>query len=174
MKQISLKKTIILGTIIAVTGFAAFAFAHGNRYDTGRGYHMGGGYGMNGNSHMGGGSRMMGHASYDGQMMGYGGRHMWDDLSVEERREMQEQMDIFYNATRQTRQQYYDKRLELNREYAKTQQDDTKIQTLRKELFDLSSQLEKERFEHMTKMEKLFAGKAGGFSRGGGYGGCFY
>jgi hypothetical protein len=63
----------------------------------------------------------------------------------------------------------------LNKEYAKSEKDQAKIGSLRKELFDLSSQFEKKRFNHMTTMQKLFSDKnAGNFvSMGGGYNNCF-
>jgi zinc resistance-associated protein len=161
MTKISIKKLITFGTILLVTGFAALAFAHGG------GYHMGGGYGygygmMNGNGyhHMGGNG------------------HMWNDLSVEDQQKMQDQMNAFFSSTQDLRKQYYQTRVDLNTEYSKSEKDQAKIDALEKELFDLSSKIEKKRFEHTRKMRELFADNATGFNHGMGmggygYGGCF-
>lgn len=163
MTKFSIKKLIVLGTILLVSGFAVYAFAHG-----GDGYRMGGnGY------HMGGGG--YGPGMMNGYQMG-GGGHMWNDLSVEDQQKMQDQMNAFFSSTKELRGQYYQKRVELNQEYSKSEKNTAKIETLEKELFDLSSQIEKERFDHMNKVQKLFADKAPGNNygmRGNGYGGCF-
>lgn len=149
MTNFSIKKLIILGTVLLVTGFTALAFAHGG------GYHMGGGYGMMNAYHMGGG-------------------HMWNNLSVDDQQKMQDQMNIFFSSTQELRNQYYQKRTELNQEYANPEKDQTKVDALEKELFDLSTKIEKERFEHMKGMRNLFADKSPGYHMGrGGYGGCF-
>ena len=68
MTNYSIKRIIIFGTILLLTGFAAYAFAHGG------GYHMGGdyGYGMMAGYHRGG------YGMMDGYHMG---GHMWNDLS---------------------------------------------------------------------------------------------
>ncbi|WP_020588177.1 hypothetical protein [Desulfobacter curvatus] len=94
MTKISIKNLIFFGTILLVTGFAAYAFAHGG------GYHMGGGYGY-------------------GMMNGYGyhhmggGGHMWNNLSVEDQQKMQDQMNDFFSSTQELREQYYQKRVAL-------------------------------------------------------------
>ncbi len=152
MTKISIKKLIIFGTILIFTGFTAYAFAHSGKY------HMGGGYG----------SGMM-----NGYHMG-GGGHMWDDLSVKDQQKMHDQMNEFFSSTQELRKQYYQKRVELNQEYSKSEKDQAQIDTLEKELFDLSSQIEKSRFEHMNETQKLYSDKAPGYNMGrGGYGGCF-
>ncbi|MCF6249483.1 MAG: periplasmic heavy metal sensor [Desulfobacula sp.] len=161
MKKSTLKKILVLGTFFLVTGFAAYAFAYGG------GYSMGGGYGMmNGGYHMGYGGYMMGSGMY-------GNGQMWQNVSTEDQKKMQTQMDEFFSSTRELRDQYYEKRIELNREYSKSEKDQNKIDSLQKELFDLSANFEKQRFDHMTGMQKLFAGNTNGFSGMGGYGGCF-
>ena len=149
MTKLSIKKLIVFGIILLITGFAAYAFAHGG------GYHMRGGYGMMNGYHMGGG-------------------HMWNSLSDEDQTKMQDQMDEFFESTKDLREQYHQKRADLKQEYSKSEKDQAMIETLEKEVFDLSSKLERERFDHMTGMRKLFAEKTPGFNSGmGGYGGCF-
>lgn len=152
MTKFSIKKIIVLGTIFLITGFAAYAFAQGG------GYHMGGNYGQG----------MM-----NGYHMGNGG-HMWNNLPAEDQQKMQDQMNEFFSSTKNLREQYSQKRLDLNQEYSKTEKEQAKIDSLEKELFDLSSKLEKQRFEHMTGIQKLFADKTPGFNMGrGSYSGCF-
>ncbi|MCP4673804.1 MAG: hypothetical protein GY857_21155, partial [Desulfobacula sp.] len=65
-------------------------------------------------------------------------------------------------------------RVDLNQEYSKSEKDQARIDTLEKELFDLSSQIEKKRFEHMDETKKLYSDKGTGSYMGRGrYGGCF-
>ncbi len=156
MKKFITKKTIFVASFILIAGIiASQAFAY-----MGGGYHMGGGYGMMNSYQMGYG------------MMGNG--YMMEGLSAEDQQKMLDQMNNFFSSTKEVREQSYQKQLELNKEYAKSEKDQAKIETLQKELFDLSSQFEKERFNHMNTMQKLFPDKNfGNFrSMGGGYNGC--
>lgn len=155
MTKISIKKLIFFGIILMVTGFAAFAFAHGG------GYHMGSGYGhgmMNG---------------YGYHHMG-GGGHMWNNLSAEDQQKMQDRMNAFFSSTRELRNQYDQKRVELKTEYSKSEKDQAKIDALENELFDLSSKIEKKRFEHSRNMRDFFADGSIGFNQGMGMGGYGY
>jgi len=147
MKNYSIKSLVILGAILLVTGIA---FAHG------RGYHMGG-YG--GGYHMNGGYGMMN-----------GSPHGWDNLSAEDQKKMQDEMNAFYEETKALRAEYSQKRAALAQEYATPEKDQAAIDHLEEELFNLSSKLDKERFDHMGTMRKQF----GGNTYGMGYGhGCF-
>ena len=152
MNKISLKRLVVLGMILLLTGFAAYAFAHGGGNYMGRG-----GYGMMNGYHMGNGG------------------HMWNNFSAEDQGKMQNQMNEFFSSTKGLREQYDKKQLELNQEYSNPEKDQAKIDTLQSELFDLNSKIEKERFEHMRGMQKLFADKAPGYNMGWGgrNGGCF-
>ncbi len=154
MTKLTTKKTLIVASIVLIAGIlASQAFGHmgGGYNNMGNGYHMGGGYGM------------------------MNGGHMMNGLSTEDQEKMQEQMNTFFSATKEVRELRSQKQLELNQEYAKTEKDQAKIDTLQKELFDLSAQFEKERFTHMTSMQKLFAGNTTGNFQGmaGGYNNCF-
>ncbi len=165
MKKTITKKTILLVSIILTAGFIATqVYAHMGGYNMGGGYHMGNGYNMMSGPNMGYG-------------MGYG--HMWNNLSAEDQKKMQGQMDSYYEATKGIRLQINQKQLELNTEALKTKQDPAVIDKLEQELFDLSAQLDRERFNHMKKMRSLFPGNDGRsfMSRGMGYGyggGCQY
>lgn len=152
MKKFTTKKTILIASIILIAGIiASQAVAY-----MGGGYHMGGGYGM-----------------MNGNHMGYGNGYMMESLSAEDQQKMLDQMNTFFSSTREIREQRYQKQLELNKEYLKSEKDQEKIATLQKELFDLSSRFEKERFNHMTTLQKLFSDKNNGnfIGMGGGYGG---
>lgn len=150
MTNFTTKNLMVFVTILSITGFAVYAFAHGG------GNHMGGSYGMMNGYHMNGGG------------------HMWNNLSAEDQKIMQDQMNDFFSSTQGLRDQYYQKKTELNQEYSKAEKDQAKIDSLEKELFGLSSKFEKERFEHMSGMRKLFADNPSNFRSGmGGYGGCF-
>lgn len=168
MTKTSTKKTLIFGIVALIIGFSVYAFAYGPGMMNGGGY---GGYGM-----MNGGGGY-GPGMMNGYYMGNGG-HMWDNLSVEDQQKMQDQMNNFFSTTQELRKQYYQKRVELNQEYSKSEKDRTKIDTLEKELFDLSTQIEKSRFDHMNKMQDLFTDNSPGNTPGnymgrGGYLGCF-
>ena len=156
------KTVLVFGTILIFTGFTAYAFAHGGGYGYGRG--MMNGYYMNGPGMM------------DGYYMN-GPGHMWNNMSQEDQQLMQDEMNKFFTATKDLRIQYDEKRIELEQEYAKPEKDQAKISTLEKDLFNLSTKLEKARFDHMSEMRKLFADKGydGGYMMGaGGFGGCHY
>ncbi len=159
MKKTITKKTILLISIILAVGFIATqVFAHMGGYNMGNGYHMGNGYNM-----------------MSGPHMGYG--HMWNNLSAEDQKKMQDQMDTYFEATKDIRLQINQKQLELNTEALKTKQDPAVIDRLEQELFDLSAQLDKERFNHMKKMRTLFSGTDSRNFTGMGYGyggGCQY
>jgi len=164
MTNYSIKKIVIFGTIL-ITCFAAYAFAHSGDSHRGGGY----GYGMMGGYHRGG------YGMMDSYRMG---GHMWNDLSVEDQQKMHDQMNKFFSATQELKSEFYRKRVELNQEYSKSEKDQAKIDALEKELFDLSSKIEKKHFDHTREMQKRFADKAPGFNHGMsmgryGYGGCF-
>nr|WP_320014405.1 periplasmic heavy metal sensor [uncultured Desulfobacter sp.] len=164
MTNYSIKKIVIFGTIL-LTCFTAYAFAHSGSYHRSNGH----GYGMMDSHHRGG----------DGMMDGYHmGGHMWNDLSVEDKQKMHDQMNKFFSATQKLKSEFYQKRVELNQEYLKSEKDQAKIDALEKELFDLSSKIEKKHFDHTREMQKRFANKAPDFNHGMStgryeYGGCF-
>ena len=100
--------------------------------------------------------------------------HMWNDLSVKDQQIMHDHMNKFFSETQGLRSEYYQKRVELNKEYSKPDKDQAKIDTLEKELFDLSSKIEKKCFDHTREMQKLFSDKAPDFNYGMGMGGHGY
>lgn len=138
MKKFNTKKTAVVAAILFIAGIIAtqaFGFM-------GSGNQMGGNYGMMNKNHMGYG--MMGN----GPMMG--------TLSVEDQQKMMDRMNAFFDSTKDIREQIYQKQVELDTEAAKPEQDQERIGMLQKELFELSSQFEKQRFDHMLAMRELF------------------
>ena len=161
MKKFTKTKTIIVASILLVAGIIT---SHATAY-------------MGGANHMGNGSNMM-----NGNHMGYGSGYgmmdngyMMENLSAEDQAKMLDQMNSFFSSIRDIREQQYQKQLELNAEYAKPEKDQVKIEALQKQVFDLSSQFEKQRFDHMVTMNRFFADKNTGSATGmgNGYNSCF-
>ena len=155
MKNNTLKKTLLFAVILLIASLSVYAFAHSGRN------HMRGFSGMGYGNHMGYG------------MNYYRGGHMLDSLSIDDQAKMQEQMNAFFSDTKEIREKKYNKRLELNQEYSKSEVDNEKIKRLQSELFDLSSQFEKQRFEHRATMQELFGNQNNRYNTGRGYGRCF-
>lgn len=151
MNKFTAKNTILPAAILLIIGIIATqAFAH-------MGGNFGGGwFGMMGRSHMGNG-------------------YMMSNFSVEDQQKMQDRMNTFFSETADIREQIYRKQLELEQEYAATEMDQAKIEEIQKQLFDLNTRFEKERFNHMTAMQQLFPdqGRSGFYGRGNRYGNCF-
>ncbi len=141
----TLKTTLILAAIILVT-FSVYAFARGGR------------------THMGSWNNM-GYGMYDG--------NMWNGLSTDDQTKMQESMNTFFSDTKDIREAKYNKQLELDEEYSKSEFDKEKIKGLQSEIFDLSSQFEKKRFEHRTTMQGLFGNENNRYTSYRGDRGCF-
>jgi Spy/CpxP family protein refolding chaperone len=173
MKKLTTKKTIGVTAILFIAGIIATqAFAY-----MGGGYHMGSGYGMMNGNQVGYGNQMgygmMGNGYMGNGYMGNG--YMMENLSAENQQKMLDQMNSFFASTKEIREQRYQKQLELNKEYANPEKDQAKIETLQKELFDLSTQFEKQRFDNRIAMQKLFPDNNMSSFTGAnrGYGGCF-
>ena len=81
MNRNSIKRLIIGGTILLVTGFTALAFAQGG------GYNMRGGYGH---------GMMSGYGHHQAGNCGY----MYNNLSVEDQQNMQDHMNSVHQAPR--------------------------------------------------------------------------
>lgn len=168
MKKITTRKTVLAALILLIAGIITtqgFAYMGG-------GYHMGSGYGMM-NGNQGRYGNQMGYGMMGNGYMGNG--YMMENLSAENQQKMLNQMNSFFASTKEIREQSYQKQLELNKEYVNPEKDQAKIDTLQKELFDLSTQFEKQRFDNMIAMQKLFPDNNTYSFTGarGGYGGCF-
>jgi len=102
------------------------------------------------------------------------------NLSEEKMTKLNEERNAFSKATKDLRQNNYQKRLELNSELAKINPDSKKAGALQKELSGLKGQFDQKRIEHRIKMSKInpnfglmgqgFRGKGMGKEKGMGRG----
>ena len=153
MKMNNFSKTVIVVAIIGIVGFAATSFAGRGR--GGGGYCQGQGSGW--------AQRGSGPAGYQG------------NLSDEDLDKLNKQRQVFFENTRELRENRYQKQLELQSELAKKDPDAQKAAGLQGEISDLSGQLDQKRVDHRIKMQKenpdFFAGRGYGMRRGYGMGG---
>ena len=192
MKNRNFVKALMAFTIAVVLGFSATAFA-----GPGMGYGRGGyGPGMGHGPQMMGpgyGPQMMG-PGYGSQMMGPGygmGPGMMNygpgmgrgfrgdgypgDLKDEDIKKLDEQRNAFFEATKNLRNDIYEKRFELRSELVKQSPDSQKAGKLQKEISELKTQFDQKRIDHMIEMKKINPNVGRGFAgRGpGGYGAGF-
>ena len=178
MKYHNFVKVFMVAAVIVVMGLSATAFA-----GPGMGYGRGGyGPGM-----MGYGPQMMGPGYGPGPgygmgpgMMGYGpgrgrgfqGYGYPSDLKDEDIKKLDEQRSAFFEATKNLRNDLYEKRFELRSELVKQNPDAEKAGKLQKEISELRTQLDQKRIDHMIEMKKINPNVGRGFAgRGpGGYG----
>ena len=151
MRNVTSKLLVVL-TVFAVVGFGVYAFADGGM-----------GYGKNrgGWDHHGPGWRQGGSGC-----PGYGG-YMMGDLSDEEIQKMDQQRKAFYNANKDSKQNIYQKRLELESEFAKKTPDAKKAAGIQKEISDLQARIDQNRVDHIIEMKKIDPDAGRGF-RGNG------
>jgi Spy/CpxP family protein refolding chaperone len=154
--KMKLSNKIIFGiAVLAIIGFAGYAFAHdgyGNR-------------GWSGN-HMGYGS----HMGY-GPHMGYYGSEGSSGLSESEAKKLEKARDAFYKSTEKTREAIYQNRVELRTELSKTDPDTGKLKTIQKKLSKLEAELNQKTLDYEVKVNKIAPNARGGFaSRGVGNG----
>ncbi|UCE51755.1 MAG: periplasmic heavy metal sensor [Desulfobacterales bacterium] len=163
MKKKYTNKFVFISTVIVIFGFSSVGFAQ-----WGMGQHHYGGM------HHGPGWH---HHEFGRPNYGYSG-----DLSDEEIMKIKEECLSFFEATKDIRQDLYQKRLELRSELAKKDPDAARAANLQKDISDLKAQFDQMRLDHMLKMKKInpdfgrgFMGRDRmGFGRMGprGYGGC--
>jgi len=146
------RKLIVVLTVFAVVGFGVYAFADGGM---GYGQHRGGG------DHQGPGWRHGGSGC-----PGYGG-HMRGDLSDEEIQKMDQQRKTFHKANKDLKQNIYQKRLELESEFAKKTPDAKKAAGIQKEISELQARMDQNRVNHIIEMKKIDPDVGRGF-RGNG------
>ena len=153
-------KIFMVLAIVAVLGIAVTSFAGWGRGHWGYGNHMGSGYGM--------------HRGWADGPRGYGGPGYQSDLNDEDLAKLNKERQVFFEATSELREKLYQKELELRSELAKKAPDAKKAVSLQKEISDLEGQLDQKRVEHRIRMQSenpgFFAGRGGGYRRGGGPG----
>ena len=155
-------KVMIVVAIVGIAGYAATSFAGWGRGGGGNCWGEGGGGNCSG---QGGGYGQRGSAA-----PGYQGNMSDQDID-----KIQKERQAFFEDTRVTRENLYQKELELRSEMAKQDPDVNKAVALQKEVSELEGQLNQKRVEQRIKMQKenpdLFAGRGYGMGRGYGKGG---
>jgi Spy/CpxP family protein refolding chaperone len=132
------RNTITLIAVAIIFGISAYAFADRGGY--GMGYHVGwGGPGSGG--------------------PGYGYK---SDLSEEDYKKFDNQMQTFYKETEPIRQKIYENELALRSELAKENPDAKKATDLQKELSELESEFNQKRIDHMLALRKTNPNLNGG------------
>jgi hypothetical protein len=145
MKTSITSKALVMITIVAIIGFATYAFA---------GWGMG--YGHHGRGHYGSGWH---HEGWNGP--GYG--PMMDDLSDAEIEKMATERNAFFKTTENLRQDLYAKKLELESDLYKENPDTRKAAKLQKEISKLEAKLDQKRIDHMVKIRKINPDAGRGF-----------
>ena len=131
-----LNKKILTLFAVAILGFGTYAFA-----DWGMGYGPPGWMHREAGRHRG----------------GYGGPGCgdWGDLSEEQLKKLDEERNTFFEATKDLRQDIYQKRLELKSELAKKNPDAKRAADLQKEISDLKAQFAQKRLDQFFKMREI-------------------
>ncbi|MFC1816572.1 periplasmic heavy metal sensor [Thermodesulfobacteriota bacterium] len=163
MTNRNLGKILIVLTLVAVLGFGANAFAGWGR---GSGHGPGMGYGR-------------GMGCGPGMGPGFGGFGYGSDLNAEDLKKLDEQRITFFEATKNLRNDIFEKRLELRSELAKQDPDAQMAAKLQKKISELETRFDQKRIDHMLAMKKInpnvgrgFGGRGRGFDgRGQGFGG---
>lgn len=126
--------------LVVLVGFATFATAGPGR--PGKGDYYGRGWD--------------GDRSCQSRWDGHRGAYGYGNLSDEEIQKIEETRKVFYEETKNLRENVYQKRLELRAELAKKQPDAKKALALQKEISDLESQLDQKRLGHHLKIKEAF------------------
>jgi Spy/CpxP family protein refolding chaperone len=151
------KKILPALAAIAIIGFAGYAFSYsesGNR-----------GWGMGYGSHMGG----------SGYHMGWNEPDRNTGLSNQQYEKIDQAREIFYKATKELRDNIYQKNLDLRRELANNNPDTGKAIELQKQLSNLKSEFDQKRLAHRLEFREIAPGYGRGYSsRGYGPGGGGY
>jgi len=142
-------KMIIVAMVVAFLAIGAYAFADWE-----------GGYGMMGWGHPRG-----------GYMGGGGGPGYRGDLSEEDYKKLDDQMQTFYRETESIRQKIYEKELALRTELEKENPDSKTATDLQKELSELQAEFNQKRIEHMISVRRANPDVNKGFMGRGGRGG---
>ncbi|MFZ1987221.1 MAG: periplasmic heavy metal sensor [Desulfatitalea sp.] len=146
MKPIT-RKTVIIGTILLLTG-ASVAFAQG-------GDCCGGGYG----GHMRG-AGMMGNGPEDGMGPGRRCAGPGANLTEEQRATLDASREKFHTETQGLRDQIHDKGNALRTEMDKANPDEGKVTNLQKELSKLEGEFDLKAVQHRLEVRKLLPDNA--------------
>ena len=152
MKINNFAKAVAVVAIAGIVGFAATSFAGWGR----------------------GGGNCQGQGSGWGQR-GVAPSDYQANSSDEQITRLDKERQAFFEATRNLRENLYQKELELRSELAKEDPDAQKATGLQAEISDLTAQLDQKRIDQRLKMQKenpeFFAGRGYGMGQGYGKGG---
>ena len=81
--------------------------------------------------------------------------YMDENLTTDQREQLDAERQAFLEATKDTRQDLYAKRLELRAEMAKSDADLKKASALQQEISDLQGNLDQKRLNHIMAMRKI-------------------
>ena len=126
----------IFGSLALVAAFAVPLFAHNPGWGWGTGHHMRG--------YWGGGPGCCG-------LYGRG----YDNLTVEQRSQLETLQQKFYDATAQLKDQIWSKSAELNALLSSPNPDAQKAKALQKEISDLRAKLAQERINFEIESRKI-------------------
>lgn len=147
--QNSILRIFMIATIIMLGFYGQAAADPGMGY----GHHYGWGHPMH----------RMHHGGYGGPGFGYRGQ-----MSEEDASKLEKERAGFFEATRDLRNNLYQKRLELRSELAKQSPDAEKAAALQKEIAELRAELGQKRLAHFFNLRKIDPQIGRGFR--GGYG----
>ncbi len=140
MKNKIITRTILILTVLALTGMGPGALAGSG----------GMGYGHHGPMHHG-----WGHHGPGWQRGGDWGPDSMGNLSDDEITALQKERNAFLEATQDLRQGIYQKNLELRSELAKKDPDAKKAAKLQKEISKREADFDQKRLTHQMKMRKI-------------------
>jgi len=130
------RNKIMVITVMAILGLGTYASAD-----------RGMGYGHHQWMHQGPGRHHRAYGDLCGDYMG--------NLSEDEIKKLEEEHSAFFNATKELRQEIYQKRLELRSEFAKKNPETEKAVNLQKEISDLKARFDQERLDYWLKIKKI-------------------
>ncbi|MBU4277847.1 MAG: periplasmic heavy metal sensor [Proteobacteria bacterium] len=176
------KSLIVAMCVLALAVFGSLAWAQsdsssqGQQPQTyygpgqGQGYGRGMGPGMMGQGYGPGmgGPGMMGQGYGPGMGQGYGMGQAWQNLSPQDRQELQKMFQEHRQSTLKLRQEFVTKHMELETLWAQPKPDQTKIRALSKDLSEIQGKLSQDRDEFLLQCRQKFGDK-GWSCPGGGY-----
>ncbi len=157
------QKSLIISAVILLAG-VTIAFANGGRWGGGYGRNLDCpyGYGM--------GPGMMGYGMGPGMMNDDGGRGYGPDLTEEQRTQLNQVRDKFFDDTRGLRDKIRDQRYELGKLLAGENPDKDKVLKAQKALSQLEGEFDLKALEHQLEVRKILPDNANQYGRGNGRG----
>ncbi|MDY0133253.1 MAG: periplasmic heavy metal sensor [Desulforegulaceae bacterium] len=90
--------------------------------------------------------------------LGKGGYHCFNNLTPEEQSLIKTERANFFNQTKGLRTDIFNKKMELEQEFASETIDTAKVKTLRSEIFSLRQSMAEKRQAHLEKINEIIPG----------------